>query len=322
MSAPLLRVEGLKKYFPIHKGIFLKKAGNVHAVDDISFEINSGETLGIVGESGCGKSTLAKTLIKLYEPTQGKIYFEDNDISTLNKGKLKNLRSDFQMIFQDPFSSLDPRLTVQAILTEPYEIHKIGRRRQRIEWAKELLEQVGLPQSALGRYPHEFSGGQRQRLGIARAIALKPKLILCDEPVSALDVSVQSQILNLLVELQEKLNLSYLFIAHDLSVVKYISDKIAVMYLGKIVEIGVTQEVYKNPKHPYTKALMDSIPLPDPSKRSELKSLDGEVPSPINPPKGCYFHPRCPYAEQKCKEEAPSLEGSKKQQSSCHFPLS
>ena len=321
MSTPLLKVEGLKKYFPIHKGIFLKKAGNVHAVDDLSFEINPGETLGIVGESGCGKSTLAKTLIKLYEPTEGKIYFEDSDISTLNKDELKKLRSDFQMIFQDPFSSLDPRLTVQAILTEPFEIHKIGQRRERIEWAKELLDQVGLPQSALGRYPHEFSGGQRQRLGIARAIALKPKLILCDEPVSALDVSVQSQILNLLVELQEKLNLSYLFIAHDLSVVKYISDKIAVMYLGKIVEIGDTQEVYKNPKHPYTKALMDSIPLPDPSKRSELKSLDGEVPSPINPPKGCYFHPRCPYAQEKCKKERPILQGSDKQRFSCHFPL-
>lgn len=319
-KTPLLSVKNVTKFFPIQKGILLKKVGDVRAVDDISFDLMPGETLGIVGESGCGKSTLGKALLQLYKPTSGEVFFEGQDIANMNRKDLKMMRRDFQIIFQDPFSSLDPQLTVRAILTEPYEIHHIGTPKEREKWASELLEKVGLPQSALSRYPHEFSGGQRQRIGIARAIALKPKLILCDEPVSALDVSVQSQILNLLVDLQKEMGLSYIFIAHDLSVVKYISDRIAVMYLGKIVELSKADALYSSPKHPYTQALMKSIPHPDPTLRHELRSLEGEVPSPINPPPGCHFHPRCPIATDRCKTSTPKLEPLSTEHSvSCFF---
>lgn len=308
MSETILEVKNIKKYFPIKKGFFKKTVGYVKAVDDVSFSVNKGETLGLVGESGCGKSTLGRTLIRLYEPTAGSIFFEGEDFCKLKKTALRKKRKDLQMIFQDPYASLDPRMTVGQILSQPFEIHNILTPEQRLKKVKELLEIVGLKASHVNRYPHEFSGGQRQRISIARAIALNPNLIICDEPVSALDVSIQAQILNLLSDLQDQLGLTYLFISHDLSVIEHFCDRVAVMYLGKIVEIADAQDLYKNPTHPYTQALISAIPRVGEGKKQIKKSLGGEVPSPINPPSGCYFHPRCPHKTEKCTIEAPALQ--------------
>jgi len=294
---PLLSIDNLKVHFPIRSGVMLRQTGAVRAVDGVSLDIAPGETLGLVGESGCGKSTLGKAVVRLLKPTDGGIRFHGTDITHLNQRQLRPFRRDFQMIFQDPAESLDPRMSVRSILEEPYVIHGIGTRAERRQWVDELLDRVGLQKSAADRYSFEFSGGQRQRIGIARSLALKPKLIVCDEPVSALDVSVQSQILNLLVELQRDFGLSYLFIAHDLSVVKHISDRVAVMYLGKIVEVATAEAIYRDPRHAYTKALLSAIPVPDPKVKREKILLQGDVPSPIDPPKGSAFghrisHPR------------------------------
>jgi oligopeptide transport system ATP-binding protein len=294
---PLLTVSGLRVHFPVRGGVLLRQTGAVKAVDGVSFDIKPGETLGLVGESGCGKSTLGKAIVRLLKPTAGTIRFGSTDISHLPQRSLRPLRRDFQMIFQDPAESLDPRMSVRSIIGEPLVIHGIGSRAERTKRVDELLDRVGLPASAAERYPFEFSGGQRQRIGIARALALKPKLIVCDEPVSALDVSIQSQILNLLVELQRDFGLSYLFIAHDLSVVKHISDRVAVMYLGKIVETAPAEVIYRDPRHAYTKALLSAIPSHDPKVRRAKILLEGDVPSPIDPPKGSAFghrisHPR------------------------------
>ncbi len=304
----LLEVEGLVKHFPVRAGILRRTVGHVHAVDGVSFAVNSGETLGLVGESGCGKSTLGRTLIHLYPPTEGAIRFQGQDVVRPTGPALRGLRRDMQMIFQDPFDSLNARHTVGEIIEEPLIIHRLGADQERRRRVSELLERVGLPTDSMTRYPHEFSGGQRQRIGIARALALNPKLIICDEPVSALDVSVQAQVLNLLLELQRDLGLTYLFIAHDLAVVKHVSDRIAVMYLGRIVEMGQAQDVYLRPRHPYTRALIAAVPQPDAAKgwRPE-KVLGGEVPSPINPPSGCRFHTRCPFAIDDCRTLSPTL---------------
>ena len=307
-AVPLLKVDQLTKHFPVRGGLFLRTVGHVHAVDDVSFEIRRGETLGLVGESGCGKSTVGKTLLRLYEPTSGGVYFEGRDITEINRKELRNLRRDIQIIFQDPFESLNARHTVGKILAEPFVIHKVGTPVEREARVKQLLERVGLDASATNRFPHEFSGGQRQRIGIARAIALEPKLIVCDEAVSALDVSVQSQIINLLLDLQREMNLALIFIAHDLAVVKHISDRIAVMYLGKIVETESAREIYAEPKHPYTQALLSAIPIPDPSAEKERVILSGDVPSPITPPSGCRFHTRCNYGDAICRDQKPSHE--------------
>lgn len=319
----LLKVTSLKKHYPIRGGILFRQIATNYAVDDVSFHINKGETLGIVGESGCGKSTVAKTILRLYEPTGGSIEFEGVDIATLPSAAMRELRRNLQIIFQDPMESLNSRHTVGTILTEPFIIHKLGTTQERRLWVGELLDRVGLQQEAFDRYPHEFSGGQRQRIGIARAIALNPKLLVCDEPVSALDVSIQSQILNLLLQLQRDLDLTLLFIAHDLAVVKHVSDRIAVMYLGKIVEINDAEQLYRNPAHPYTQALLKSIPEPDPEKAAHHEVLKGEVPSPINPPSGCYFHTRCPYVQDICRTVAPELRPVSVNQPdwrvSCHF---
>lgn len=305
MSTPLLEVKNLKKFFPIKGGVFGKTVARVHAVDDVSFSMKNGETLGLVGESGCGKSTLGRTVLRLYEPTSGSIGFDGQDLLGLSASDLRAKRRDLQIIFQDPFSSLNPRMTVGSILAEPFIIHKLGSRKEIEGKVKNLLEVVGMPAEAHDRYPHEFSGGQRQRIGIARALALNPKLIVADEPVSALDVSIQSQILNLMVDLRKKFSLSYLFIAHDLAVIEHISDKVAVMYLGKIVEYADGGDLYAKPSHPYTKALIAAIPVPDVDKTKVKQILTGDVPSPINPPSGCYFHPRCPFADERCKREEP-----------------
>jgi oligopeptide transport system ATP-binding protein len=296
-DVPLLSVSKLRVHFPVRRGVLLRQAGSVKAVDDVSLAIKPGETLGLVGESGCGKSTLGKAIVRLLKPTAGSIEFEGRDISHLRQGTLRPLRRDFQMIFQDPAESLDPRMSVRTILEEPYLIHGLGNRAERRQWVDQLLDRVGLPAASADRYSFEFSGGQRQRIGIARALALKPKLIVCDEPVSALDVSVQSQILNLLVELQRDFGLSYLFIAHNLSVVKHISDRVAVMYLGKIVEAADAEAIYRDPRHAYTKALLSAIPSPDPTVQRKKILLEGDVPSPIDPPAGSAFghriqHPR------------------------------
>ena len=295
----LLSVQDLRIHFPVRGGVLLRQTGAVRAVDGVSFDIAAGETLGLVGESGCGKSTLGKAIVRLLKPTTGSVFFNQTDITHRSQRALRPLRRDFQMIFQDPAESLDPRMSVRSIIEEPFVIHGIGTRAERITWVNELLDRVGLPASAAERYSFEFSGGQRQRIGIARALALKPKLIVCDEPVSALDVSVQSQILNLLVELQRDFGLSYLFIAHDLSVVKHVSDRVAVMYLGKIVELASAQAIYQNPRHAYTKALLSAIPSHDPTVKREKILLEGDVPSPIDPPPGSAFghrmnHPRYP----------------------------
>jgi len=302
---PLVEAQNLKQYFPVRKGVFRTIAGYVRAVDGISFEIAQGETLGLVGESGCGKTTAGRTLLKLYRPTGGRIRFEGRDITDLAGGELRTLRRHMQIVFQDPYGSLNPRMTVRGIIEEGLIVHGIGNRRQRLDRVVEVLEQTGLDRRYVNRYPHEFSGGQRQRISIARALALKPRFIVLDEPISALDVSIQSQIINLLVQLREELKLTYLFISHDLSVVEYISDRVAVMYLGEIVELAVSRELYQNPLHPYTHALLSSVPTMDPAKRRKRILLQGDVPSPINPPAGCRFHPRCPLARDICCTTAP-----------------
>ncbi len=320
MTQPLLQVSNLKKYFPIHSGVFLRQSGNVYAVDDISFHVDAGETLGIVGESGCGKSTVGKTILRLHEPTAGQITYQGRDICELDQKEMVSLRREMQIIFQDPFASLNSRHTIGTILQEPYVIHKIGTEQERRKWVDELLKKVGLPLDSYHRYPHEFSGGQRQRIGIARAIALKPKLIICDEPVSALDVSVQSQVINLLLDLQQEMGLSLIFIAHDLAVVRHVSDRVVVMYLGKIVESASAEEIYQNPQHPYTRSLIDAIPVADPKREKNKQRLRGEVPSPIDPPAGCYFHTRCPQCFERCKIEAPLLqECGSDHEAACHL---
>ncbi len=298
----ILEVKSLRKYFPITKGfIFQRQVGAVQAVDDVSFFIRKGETLGLVGESGCGKTTTGRVILRLMEPTAGEAFFEGRNIFKLSKEELRKMRRNMQIIFQDPYSSLNPRMTVGDIIGEPLEIHNLARGKEKVRRVQELLEVVGLSPYHANRYPHEFSGGQRQRIGIARALAVNPKLIICDEPVSALDVSIQAQVLNLLEELQKEFGLTYLFIAHDLSVVKHISDRIAVMYLGRIVEVAPTEELFSNPQHPYTEALLSAVPIPNPGMRRERIILPGDVPSPINPPKGCRFHTRCLYAQDRCK---------------------
>ena len=307
MSDSLLEVKNLTKYFPIRGGVFKKTTGYVHAVDDVSLTIREGETLGLVGESGCGKTTVGRTLLRLIEPDSGTITFMGQDLISLSKSRLRNIRREMQIIFQDPYESLDARQTVGDILEEPYQIHKVGTAEERRQNIRNLLNRVGIPETAVSRFAHEFSGGQRQRIGIARAIALNPRLIVCDEPVSALDVSIQSQIINLLIELQREMKLSYLFIAHNLAVVKHISDRIAVMYLGKVVEYTDADRLYHSPCHPYTQSLISAIPVPDPSRKRKRFLLSGDVPSPANPPPGCYFHPRCPFAMDICRTAYPEL---------------
>ncbi len=310
-------------HFPVKEGIFLRTGAYNKAVDDISLTIQPGQTLGLVGESGCGKSTLGRCVIRLYKPTSGHIIFEGQDITRLGAKQLLPIRQHIQMIFQDPMESLNARHTVGDIVEEPLIVQKKGDAVWRAKRVRELLDIVGMPARSVTRYPFEFSGGQRQRIGIARSIALNPKLIICDEPVSALDVSIQSQILNLLIDLQKEFNLSYLFIAHDLAVVKHISDRIAIMYLGKIVEEGGSEEIYRHSKHPYTRSLISAIPNPDPHHKSIRQVLTGDVPSPINPPSGCAFHPRCPVVMDRCKHEAPALRrtSSPSQLISCHRDL-
>ena len=319
----LLQVRGLKMHFPVHGGILYRKLATVYAVDGVDFEIEAGETLGLVGESGCGKSTVGRSLLKLYEPTAGEVRFEGRNVAEIRGSELRSLRAEMQMIFQDPFESLNPRHTVGSILEEPFVIHGEKKAAARRQKAMELLQRVGLPEDAYHKFPHEFSGGQRQRIGIARAIALRPKMIICDEPVSALDVSIQSQILNLLIELQQEMGLAYLFIAHDLAVVKHISDRIAVMYLGRIVEIADSQTLYRDPQHPYTQALIASIPVPDPRQRKDFEPLPGEVPSPLHPPPHCHFVERCPYAQDICNQQTPELKAldpsDPKHRVACHF---
>ena len=323
-ATPILEASGLKLHFPVRSGIFQRATQSCKAVDGVSLHIHPGETLGLVGESGCGKSTLGKTLARLYKPTAGTISFEGREISSLSRRELQPIRREIQMVFQDPYESLNPRQTVGSILEEPYVIHKLGTKRERRQWVAELLEKVGLPRTALNRFPFEFSGGQRQRIGIARALALKPRLIICDEAVSALDVSIQSQILNLLLDLQKELGLSYLFISHDLAVVKHVSDRIAIMYLGRIVETGDAQTLYNSPAHPYTQALLSAIPVPDPLHKSQRQILQGDVPSPIDPPTGCHFHTRCPHTEARCRAESPILRpvNGRDQHKACHLDLS
>lgn len=313
----LIDVKGLKKHFPVRKGILRRVVAQVKAVDGVDMYIKEGETLGLVGESGCGKTTAGRTILRLIEPTDGTVIFrskkmaatgeeyKDVDVVKASHKMLKSLRRDMQIIFQDPYSSLNPRMTVGAIVGEPLLVHGISKGREREDRVRELLGAVGLKPDHMKRYPHEFSGGQRQRIGVARALALDPQLIIADEPVSALDVSIQAQVLNLLEGLQEEFGLTYLFIAHDLSVVKHISDRVAVMYLGKIVELCDAEELFLHPKHPYTEALMSAVPVPDPDYDVERILLEGDVPSPVNPPSGCYFHPRCRYAKEICKTETP-----------------
>ena len=303
----LLEVTNLKKYFPIKGGVFSQTIGYVYAVDDVSFTVDKGETLGLVGESGCGKSTTGRSILRLIEPTDGKVHFEGEDVTALDKNAMRSLRREMQIIFQDPYASLNPRMTVGSIIGEPLEIHKIARGSEKTERVASLLQKVGLRAEDMRKYPHEFSGGQRQRIGIARALALNPKLIVCDEPVSALDVSIQAQVINLLEDLQEEFGLSYLFIAHNLNVVEHISDRVAVMYLGQIVELASDTDLYNNPQHPYTEALLSAVPIPDPTVTKKRIILQGDVPSPIDPPSGCHFHTRCMYKEKVCEEEAPEF---------------
>jgi oligopeptide transport system ATP-binding protein len=326
MAAPLLEVKDLTKHFYVGHGLLLSKLGKtVKAVESISFNLNEGETLGLVGESGCGKSTTGRCINRLLEASSGDIKFQDLNVRKLKSRELKQYRRDVSFIFQDPYASLNPRMTFGEIMTEPLVIHGIGTRRERQERAKEMLKIVGLNPEHIHRYPHEFSGGQRQRVGIARALMLRPKMIICDEPVSALDVSIQAQIINLLEELQEEFKLTYLFIAHDLAIVRHICDRVAVMYLGKIVEVGGWREVYNSPHHPYTQSLLSAVPVPDPDKQRQRSRiiLQGDVPSPIDPPSGCRFHTRCPIAQPICSREEPPLKkvGSG-HEAACHFAAS
>ncbi|MCS7235453.1 MAG: dipeptide ABC transporter ATP-binding protein [Armatimonadota bacterium] len=305
----ILEVRDLVKHFPVTKGFLFQRAvGAVRAVDGVSFTVREGETLGLVGESGCGKTTTGRLILRLMEPTAGEVIFQGHNVFRLNKEELRRLRRDMQIIFQDPYSSLNPRMTVGDIVGEPLEIHRLARGREKLRRVQELLEIVGLSPYHVNRYPHEFSGGQRQRIGIARALAVNPKLVICDEPVSALDVSIQAQVINLLEELQREFKLTYIFIAHDLSVVKHISDRIAVMYLGKIVELAPADELFENPQHPYTEALLSAVPIPDPEVKRERIILPGDVPSPVNPPSGCRFHTRCMYAVDRCRTEEPPFQ--------------
>jgi oligopeptide/dipeptide ABC transporter ATP-binding protein len=322
---PILEVKELKLHFPIHRGILRRIVGHVRAVDGVSFTLRDGEVLGLVGESGCGKTTVGRTILRLYDPTSGEIWYnrptgESIDLATLNQRQMKPLRREMRMIFQDPFSSLNPRLTVRDIIGEPLEIHGVAKGKEADQRVAELMKSVGLNPALMRRYPHEFSGGQRQRIGLARTLSLNPRLVVADEPVSALDVSVQAQVLNLLQELREKLGLTLVFIAHDLSVVEHISDRIAVMYVGKIVEMAETTELLHHPLHPYTEALLSAIPPADPDIPVNRIQLQGEVPSPANPPRGCIFHPRCRYAKDICKQEVPPLvEQEPGHFASCHF---
>src|SRR6266496_2062754 len=324
-GGPLLQAEHVVKYFPIKRGIlFQRKMARVHAVDDVSLEVQRGETLGLVGESGCGKSTLGRSFVRLFPLTDGRIVFDGQDITRLSRSGMRPLRRELQIIFQDPYASLNPRKRVGQIVGAPLAIHGIGDRRERKRQVQELLEKVGLSPEHYNRYPHEFSGGQRQRIGVARALALRPKLVIADEPVSALDVSIQAQVINLLADLQEDFDLTYVFIAHDLGVVRHVSDRIAVMYLGKIVELSPAEELYERPIMPYTEALLSAVPIPDPERAAarERIVLEGDVPSPINPPSGCRFHPRCRYATQVCKEiEPPLVDYGNGHLAACHHPL-
>ncbi|OXM85435.1 ABC transporter ATP-binding protein [Paenibacillus rigui] len=317
---PMLEVKGLKKYYPLRRGVFSSKIDYVRAVDGLSFTVNKGETLGIVGESGCGKSTTGQMITQLLDPTEGEIWFDGKKMNELGPEDIRQTRRDLQIVFQDPFASLNPRMRVLDIVAEPLKVHGLARGAQLRSTVIELLETVGLGAHHVDRHPHEFSGGQRQRIGIARALALKPKLIVCDEPVSALDVSIQAQILNLLKKLQAQFQLTYVFIAHGLPSVKHISDRIAVMYLGKIVELAGRDALFAKPRHPYTEALLSAVPVPDPTLRKKRVLLTGEMPNPANPPQGCAFHPRCPYAQALCREKAPVLEGTA-HAVACHFPL-
>jgi oligopeptide transport system ATP-binding protein len=323
----LLRAEHLKKYFPIKYGVLIQReVARVHAVDDVSLELRAGETLGLVGESGCGKSTLARCIARLHELTSGTLTFEGADISKLSRRQLRPVRRELQMVFQDPYASLNPRKRVGAIIADPLRVHRAGTKEQIRNRVNELLEVVGLSADHVNRYPHEFSGGQRQRIGVARALALRPKLVIADEPVSALDVSIRAQVINLLDDLQDELGLTYIFIAHDLGVVRHVSDRIAVMYLGKIVEMSPAEELYQRPVHPYTEALLSAVPVPDPDLSAARQQivLEGDVPSPISPPSGCRFHPRCRYATEICRTEEPPLvlRGSPGHVAACHHPLS
>jgi oligopeptide transport system ATP-binding protein len=323
-EAPLIDVRHVKKYFPIRRGVLQREVAQVHAVDDVSFSVQEGQTLGLVGESGCGKSTLGRTIVRLLEPTAGEIIFEGTPIEHLSTRRLRPLRREMQMVFQDPYASLNPRKRVGTIVSDPMRIHNLGSRAEQKRRVGEILETVGLSPEHYNRFPHEFSGGQRQRIGIARALALQPKLIVADEPVSALDVSIQSQMLNLLGDLQNDFQLTYIFIAHDLGVVRHVSDRIAVMYLGKIVELSPAEELYTRPIMPYTEALLSAVPIPDPdlAEKRERIVLVGDVPSPINPPSGCRFHPRCRYATDICKEvEPPLVDYGNTHFAACHHPL-
>jgi len=303
----LVEVKNLVKYFPVRSGLLQRVVNHVKAVDDVSFIVKKGETLGMVGESGCGKTTIGRTMLRLIEPTSGSVNFEGKDVFSLPPRELKVVRRDMQIIFQDPYASLDPRVPIGESVMEGLHIHKIGTPKERVSIMHETLKKVGLEDYHARRYPHEFSGGQRQRIGIARALALRPSFIICDEPVSALDVSIQSQVLNILKDLQSEFGLTYLFIAHNLSVVEHVSNRVAVMYLGKMVELTTREELFRNPLHPYTKALMSAIPVPNPRLKRQRTILKGDVPSPLNPPKGCRFHPRCPVAIEKCSHEEPQF---------------
>ena len=319
-AGELLRVQNLKKYFELGGGVLGGKRMSIRAVDNVSFSVRPGETFGLVGESGCGKTTLGQTIIRLYEPTDGSIVFDGVEMAGLSEKKLRPIRRNMQMIFQDPSASLDPRMTVSSVISEPLNIFGVGTKKDRQERVQELLRTVGLNSYFANRYPHEFSGGQRQRIGIARALALNPKLVICDEPVSALDVSIQAQVLNLLKSLQQQFALTYLFIAHNLAVVAHISDRVGVMYLGKLVEIGDAREITERPRHPYTQALISAVPVPDPTRQRSRIVLEGDVPSPANPPSGCRFHPRCPIARPDCAQVEPQLRlVAENHWVSCHY---
>jgi oligopeptide transport system ATP-binding protein len=322
-AQPLLRARGIRKYFPIKRGVvFQREVARVHAVDDVDLDLMAGETVGLVGESGCGKSTFGRCLIRLHDLTDGTIEFDGQDISTLDRKQMRPLRREIQMVFQDPYASLNPRKRVGTIIGDPLRIHRVGARGDINKRVQELLELVGLSPEHFNRYPHEFSGGQRQRIGVARALALSPRLIIADEPVSALDVSIQAQVVNLLSDLQDDLGLTYLFIAHDLSVVRHVSDRIAVMYLGKLVELSPAEELYDRPIHPYSEALLSAVPVPDPDVERERIVLQGDVPSPITPPSGCRFHPRCRYATDICTTtEPPLVKHGEHHLAACHHPL-